>query len=185
MANKTEFLNGVYGYSVPGSEVSVNISSGGKKAFENKPLDFEKEEKPAEKKAETSLAELRNRYAEQLREQYDYAAEKMRDERDESLRENWVLQQQEEAGIAEKLAAEGTNGGAAETALSQIRAKYQDGRNDIRKGYYDGLGELSFDFGKQQAEAARNYDEKWLEYLISLAENEDEFEKDKELKLFD
>ncbi|MBQ2861999.1 MAG: hypothetical protein IJE83_04330 [Oscillospiraceae bacterium] len=188
MANKTEYLKGVYGYGVPESGVSVEItSSKNKNAFGNEPSYSTgmEENKPAENRAETALSELRNRYAQQLRQQFDYAADRIKDEKEEALRENWVLMQQEEAGIAERLAAEGTNGGAAETALSGIRAKYQDERNDIRKGFADDLGELSFDFGKKQAEAARSYDEKWLEYLISLAENEDEFEKDLELKIFD
>ena len=132
-------------------------------------------ERNFENQAKTSLAELRNNYAKQLRAQYDYAAEKMKAEKDSALRENWVKQQQEEAGLAEKLAAEGINGGATETTLSGIRARYQDDRNDIRRDFSEDLGDLFVEQNKKLLEGARSYDEKWLDYLLSIAENEDEY----------
>ena len=132
-------------------------------------------ERNMENQAKTSLTELRNNYAKQLRAQYDYAAEKMKAEKDSALRESWVKEQQEEAGLAEKLAAEGINGGATETTLSGIRARYQDDRNDIRKDYSDEMGDLFIKQSEQLLEGARSYDEKWLDYLLSLAENEDEY----------
>ncbi|MBQ2998797.1 MAG: hypothetical protein IJD62_07335, partial [Oscillospiraceae bacterium] len=90
MANKTEYLKGVYGYGVPESGVSVEINSGKhKNTFENEPFyDTEIEKsKPAENRAETALLELRNRYAQQLRQQFDYAADRIKDEKEEALRE--------------------------------------------------------------------------------------------------
>lgn len=140
-------------------------------------------EKPVNK-TETSIAELRNRYAKELRAQYDLAAERLRAEKEDAMRENWVLEQQEEAGLSEKLAKEGINGGATETTLSGIRAKYQGGRNDIEKDYTDGLGKLYFEHAEQQAKNARDFDEKWMDYLISLAEKEYEYDRSKGI-LFD
>ena len=65
----------------------------------------EEESKPTnEENAQTSLEDLRNEYAERMRKQYDYSAEKLREERDEALRENWVLQQQAEAALPEQMA---------------------------------------------------------------------------------
>ena len=128
---------------------------------------------------ETSLTELRNRYARELCAQYDRASEKLKEEKDDALRENWILEQQEKAGLSEKLSKEGINGGATETTLSGIRAKYQGNRNDIRKEYMDDLGELYFEHAGKQAENAKGFDEKWLDYLISIAEKDYEYNRDK------
>ncbi|MBR5310754.1 MAG: hypothetical protein IKU42_06505 [Oscillospiraceae bacterium] len=131
-----------------------------------------------ENKTETSIAELRNNYAKQLRAQYDTASDKLRAEKEDALRENWILEQQEEAGLSEKLAREGINGGAAETTLSGIRSKYQGNRNDIQKGYISDLGELYSEHAEQQAKNAKDYDEKWLDYLISIAEKEYDYNRE-------
>ena len=185
MADRIEFAKGVYGYDVPESGVKVTVKSGEKKGKQPSALPpFGNNTETAETRAETALAELRNNYAKQLRSEYDYSVDKMKKERDEALRENWILQQQEEAGLSEKLAAEGINGGAAETTLSELKSRYQGNRNDIRKGYLEELGDFSSEHQNKLAEAARGYDEKWLEYLITLAENEDEFEKDLVLKKY-
>ena len=184
MADRTEFAKGVYGYDVPESGVKVTVKSGGRKDFQDSNQQSGQKTESAEQKAQTAISELRNRYAKQLRAEFEHSADKMKTERDDALRENWILEQQEEAGLPEKLAAEGINGGAVETTLSGLKSRYQGNRNDIRKGYMEELGDLSVNHQKQQAEAARSYDEKWLEYLISLAENEDEFEKDLFLKTY-
>ena len=47
----------------------------------------------AREEAETSVEELRNRYSEKIRENFDLTAKKLREERDNALRENWILQQ--------------------------------------------------------------------------------------------
>lgn len=135
----------------------------------------------AEKKAEVSIEELRNKYSERTRAQYEQKAKKLRAERDEALRENWVLQQQAEAALPEQLAAAGLNGGAAETTLAALKARYQGNRNDIRSGYMDNLGGISEEFAAQQAETEREYNEKWIDYLLSLAKSEKEFEQKKAL----
>ena len=70
------------------------------------------------------------------------------------------------------MAAAGINGGASETTLANIKAKYQGDRNDIRNGFANELGELSFEHSRQQAENENRYNEKWLEYLLSLAKME-------------
>ncbi len=184
MSDRIEYAKGVYGYDIPGSEVKVRLIQKEKEPAVQKYTAPAQSGVTAESKAETALAELRNSYAEQLRAEYERSAEKMKAERDEALRENWIFEQQEEAGLSEKLAAEGINGGAVETTLSGLKSRYQGNRNDIRNGYMEELGDLSANHEKQQAEAARNYDEKWLEYLISLAENEDEFNKDLILKMY-
>lgn len=125
-----------------------------------------------EKQAETSIADLRNKYSQQLRSQYEYAADKMKAERDEALRENWILEQQAEAALPEQMAARGITGGAAETTLAQLKARYQGNRNDIRGDYMEELGDLSMEQNAQQAEAEKSYNDRWLEYLLSLAEKE-------------
>ena len=128
-------------------ENSRNIFEPG---FLKNPEENRKEEKPkAEEKAETAIAELRNRYAEKVREQYESEAKKLREERDAALRENWILQQQAEANLPEKLAAEGINGGATETEISKIRAEYQGNRNDIREDYSEELSEIGAESRKE------------------------------------
>ena len=136
----------------------------------------------AESKAETAIADLKNRYANQLKTQYEFSAKKLKDERDSALRENWILQQQAEAALPEQMAAAGINGGASETTLANLRARYQGDRNDIQKGFSDDLGELAFEHGRQQAENENSYNEKWLEYLLSLAEMEKRYEYEKNLQ---
>ena len=77
----------------------------------------------------------------------------MRAERDEALRENYILQQQAEAALPEQMAARGINGGAAETTLADLRARYQGNRNDIRGDYMSEMGTLNQEQIMQQAEA--------------------------------
>ncbi|MBQ5897838.1 MAG: hypothetical protein IIW81_05175 [Oscillospiraceae bacterium] len=128
----------------------------------------------SEKKAETALADLKNSYAQRLRDDYDYSANMLRQERDNALRENWILQQQAEAALPEQMAAAGINGGASETTLADLRARYEGNRNDIRGNYMDEVGKLSQQNAAAQAEAQQNYNEKWLEYLLSLARAEEQ-----------
>ena len=125
-----------------------------------------------QQQAETALADLREQYAANLRERYNGEAERMRGERDEALRENWILQQQAEAALPEQLAARGINGGATETSLANLRAQYQGNRNDINAGYAESLGELANRHSEEAAEGDRSYNERWLEYLLALAEME-------------
>ena len=123
----------------------------------------------AEQKAATSLAQLRDDYSRALREQYNYSADRLKEERDAALRENWILQQQAEAALPEQMAAGGINGGANATSLAALKAMYQGNRNDIQSGYMDSLGDLQQQQSAEQAEAQRSYNERWLEYLLSLA----------------
>lgn len=123
----------------------------------------------AEQKAATSLAQLRDDYSRALREQYNYSADRLKEERDAALRENWILQQQAEAALPEQMAAGGINGGANATSLAALKAMYQGNRNDIQSGYMDSLGDLQQQQSVEQAEAQRSYNERWLEYLLSLA----------------
>lgn len=127
--------------------------------------------KTNEERAETALADLKNKYSKNLQEQYDYSAQKLKNERDEALRENWILQQQAEAALPEQMAASGMNGGATETSLAALKARYQGDRNGIRGNYMDNLGELSIQNQSERAAAERNLDERWLEYLLSIAQN--------------
>ena len=135
----------------------------------------------AEKNAETALADLKNQYSERLRSQYDYAADKMKAERDEALRENWVLQQQAEAALPEQMAARGVTGGATETSLANLIAKYQGNRNDIRGNYMNEMGDLAQSHNEKQAEVDRSYNEQWIDYLMYLAKLEEEHKKNMEL----
>lgn len=129
------------------------------------------ETKANEERAETSIAELKNKYSQALRDEYNYSAEKLKDERDEALRENWILQQQAEASLPEQMAAAGINGGASETSLAALKARYQGDRNNIRGNYMDNLGDLSQQIQSERAQADRSLNERWIEYLLSLAEN--------------
>lgn len=136
----------------------------------------------AQAKAETSLADLKNKYSQNLREQYDYSAEKLKNERDEALRENWILQQQAEAALPEQMAAAGINGGASETSLAALRARYQGDRNNIRGNYMNNLGDLTQQNQAERAEAERSYNERWADYLLSLAQMGKQHQYNKELK---
>ena len=129
-------------------------------------------------KAEISIQDLRNRYSERVRENFDLAAEKLRRERDDALRENWILQQRAEAALPEKMAAEGINGGASESTLANLNARYQESRNGIRKDFENDLGELGKETAEKQAENEDKYNRQWLEYLLSLAKKEAEKEYD-------
>lgn len=124
-----------------------------------------------EERAKTAISALKNKYAQNLRNEYDYAAKKLKEERDDALRENWVLQQQAEAALPEQMAASGINGGATETSLAALKARYQGDRNGIRGNYMDNLSELSIQNQSERAAAERNLDERWLEYLLSIAQN--------------
>ena len=124
--------------------------------------------------AETALADLKNSYAQRLRDDYDYSADMLRKERDDAIRENWILQQQAEAALPEKMAAAGINGGASETTLADLRARYEGNRNDIRGNYMEEASKLSQQNAQAQAEAQQGYNEKWLEYLLSLARAEEQ-----------
>ena len=126
--------------------------------------------KTNEERAETALADLKNKYSKNLQEQYGYSAQKLKNERDEALRENWILQQQAEAALPEQMAASGLNGGASETSLAALKARYQGDRNNIRGNYMNNLGDLSQQAQSDRAEAERSYNEQWLQYLLSLAE---------------
>lgn len=128
----------------------------------------------SEKEAETALADLKNSYAQRLRDDYDYSANMLKQERDNALRENWILQQQAEAALPEQMAAAGINGGASETTLADLRARYEGNRNDIRGNYMDEVSKLSQQNAAAQAEAQQNYNEQWLEYLLSLARAEEQ-----------
>lgn len=134
-----------------------------------------------ETRAETSIGELRNKYAQNLQNQYDYSAQKLKNERDAALRENWILQQQAEAALPEQMAAAGINGGASETSLAALRARYQGDRNNIRGNYMDNLGDLSQQTQSERAEAERSYNERWLDYLLNLSRMEQQHKYDKEL----
>lgn len=136
----------------------------------------------SEKEAETALADLKNSYAQRLRDDYDYSANMLRQERDNALRENWILQQQAEAALPEQMAAAGINGGASETTLADLRARYEGNRNDIRGNYMDEVSKLSQQNAAAQAEAQQNYNEQWLEYLLSLAKAEEQQLKEQQGK---
>ena len=137
--------------------------------------------KTNEERAETALADLKNKYSKNLQEQYDYSAQKLKNERDAALRENWILQQQAEAALPEQMAASGLNGGASETSLAALRARYQGDRNNIRGNYMDNLGDLSQQAQSERAEAERSYNERWLDYLLNLSRMEQQHKYDKEL----
>ncbi len=137
----------------------------------------------AQEKAETAIEDLRNKYSQKVREEYESKAQKLRQERDAALRENWILQQKAEAALPEQMAAAGINGGASESTFANLRAQYQGNRNDIRSGYMDNLGELSAESSAQQAEGERAYNEQWLEYLLSLAKMEEEYDRKKDLAI--
>lgn len=141
-----------------------------------KPEGTENAEPTAEGKAETSLEELRNKYSAEIRDSYNYSAEKMKNERDAALRENWILQQQAKAALPEQMAASGINGGASETALADLISRYQGNRNDIQNEYISNLGDLGQSAAEKTAEAERSYNERWLDYLTNLAEAEKEYE---------
>lgn len=129
-----------------------------------------------EQKTETAIDELRNRYMAELRAEYKNAADILRNERDEALRENWILQQQAKAALPEQLSAAGINGGAAETSLANLSADFQKSRNDIREDYFSELNELAGKKSKEKAEMEKSYYEKWLEYLMNIAQMEKKHE---------
>ena len=138
-----------------------------------------------EEKAEIAIEDLRNKYSQKARAEFENKAQKLQKERDDALRENWILQQRAEAALPEQLAASGMNGGATETTLANLLARYQGNRNDIRSGYMDNLGDLAAEHSAQQAEAERTYNKEWIDYLLSLAKMEEEYEQKKALAAFE
>lgn len=120
----------------------------------------------------TALKELKDQYAEELRRGYDYAAEKLKAERDDNLREQYIKNRQEIAALPEELALRGINGGGTETTLANLKALYQNERGKARKTYSDKLGELSEKTQEKKAEGLRSYDSKWLDYLFKKLLNE-------------
>lgn len=133
---------------------------------------------------ETSIDELRSRYMNELMDEYERSIGILRDERDEALRENWILQQQAMAALPEQMAAAGINGGATETSLANLMAEYQGNRNDIQSGYMDNLGKLAKEQSGKKMEAEKDFSQKWIEYLMNLANMEKEHEYDMELARF-
>ena len=131
----------------------------------------------AREEAETSVQELRNRYSAKVKENFETAANRLKAERDDALRENWILQQKAKAALPEQMAAGGINGGASETTFANLNAQYQGNRNDIRKGYAENLEELGEKASEQQAENEDKYNRQWLEYLLSMAALSEKREK--------
>lgn len=162
--------NGPKGWSSPSGGSSGNVASGTAAPTQTN-----------EEKAETSLAKLRAEYAAKIQDSFRSGAEKLKAERDAALRENWILQQQAQAALPEQMAAAGINGGATETSLANLRAMYQGNRNDIQSGYMDNLGELAREQQDKAFEAEKSYNERWMEYLMGLAEAEKQHEYNKEL----
>ncbi len=146
----------------------------GKREDPKNPAAEETEKKVGNEDIEVAISDLRKQYSEKMQEQYEKAAEKLRTERDDALRENWVLQQRAKAALPEQLAAMGINGGALETNLAGIDAQYQKDRGEIRSDYSENLGDLTAQHSAKQGEAEKGYNEKWLEYLMSLAKMEKE-----------
>ena len=160
-------------YTVPENSY-INIG-GSSTAPENPP----EEEPSPEQKTETAIDELRSRYMAELRSEYENSMNLLREERDEALRENWILQQQTKAALPEQLAAEGINGGATETGLANLGAEYQESRNKIQSDYMNELGELAGKQNEKKAELEKNFMDKWIEYLLGIAKAEKEFEMEK------
>jgi hypothetical protein len=180
----TDDTGGTGGNTGAGSNISAGTNTGAVNVSSNKVnLDSlknqigkteQQEIVSAEKRAETNIADLKNAYAQRLRDDYDYSTNMLRQERDNALRENWILQQQAEAALPEQMAAAGINGGASETTLADLRARYEGNRNDIRGNYMDEASKLSQQNAAAQADAQQGYNEKWLEYLLSLAKAEEQ-----------
>ncbi len=125
-----------------------------------------------EDQVKTTLADLKNQYQTNLQGGYDYAANKLKAERDADLREQYIANRQEETALPEKLARYGINGGATETTLADLKARYQNGRNATRQNYLTNLADLGQNYMTQNADAARSYDDRWLDYLLDKAETE-------------
>ena len=158
--------------SASATETKNLASAGFYSALGNSNNNAETKTETAEQRAQTSLAQLKNDYSQALRNQYNYSADKLKAERDAALRENWILQQQAEAALPEQMAASGINGGANATSLAALKAMYQGNRNDIQSGYMDSLGDLQQQQSAEQAEVQKDYNERWLEYLLSLAKKD-------------
>lgn len=171
---KTDFseILSMLGFGNSGNKENIDGTGGG--------ITSGKDSGKAKEEAETAIADLRSKYSGQVRNQYENSVKRLEKERNDALRENWILQQRAEAALPEQMAAAGINGGASETTLANLRAQYQGNRNDIRSGYMENLGELLDEQNKAQAEGADKYDRMWLDYLLSLAKAEQEHEYDLE-----
>lgn len=169
---KTDFseILSMLGFGNSGNKENIDGTGGG--------ITSGKDSGKAKEEAETAIADLRNKYSGQVRNQYENSVKRLEKERNDALRENWILQQRAEAALPEQMAAAGINGGASETTLANLRAQYQGNRNDIRSGYMENLGELLDEQNKAQAEGADKYDRMWLDYLLSLAKAEQQHEYD-------
>ncbi len=120
----------------------------------------------AEAGLSTAISELKDRYTDLLQQNFDISAKRLRNERDEELREQYIKEQQNKAALSEQLAKFGINGGAAETTLAELMARYQNARGAARENYRDGLFELEQNLSEKAADLSQKFDEKWLDYLI-------------------
>lgn len=116
-----------------------------------------------------------------LRSGYDYSTGKLKAERDDALREQYIKGRQAAAALPEQLARYGINGGAVETTLANLMAQYQSGRNDTRKNYLGNLAELANGYQKSAAERATAYDQNLADlrkdYILNKANANDQYDR--------
>ena len=155
-----------YESMVPGVTTKGNIGSLTKQAAFMPGFGSETGFGTAESGLSTAISELKDRYTDSLRQNFDASAQRLRNERDEELREQYIREQQNKAALPEQLAKFGINGGAAETTLAELMARYQNARGAARKNYRDGLLDLEQSLSEKAADLSQKFDEKWLDYLI-------------------
>ena len=89
---------------------------------------------------------------------------------------------QERAQLPERLAKQGVTGGASETTLANLIANYEGQRNDIRENQQNNLSDLGMNYMNSTAQNEQSYGQQWLQHLLSLAEDEENFKRQVLLK---
>ena len=172
------------GSSGSSSGTRVTVSSGGRasSAPVYTPSESGTQAPAADAKAKRTLEDLKNQYNEVLRRNYDYSAGKLKGETDDALRENYIRMRQERAQLPERLAKQGVTGGASETTLANLIANYEGQRNDIRENQQNNLSDLGMNYMNSTAQNEQSYGQQWLQHLLSLAEDEENFKRQVLLK---
>ena len=172
------------GSSGSSSGTRVTVSSGGRvsSAPVYTPSGSTTQAPAADAEAKRTLEDLKNQYNEVLRRNYDYSAGKLKGETDDALRENYIRMRQERAQLPERLAKQGVTGGASETTLANLIANYEGQRNDIRENQQNNLSDLGMNYMNSTAQNEQSYGQQWLQHLLSLAEDEENFKRQVLLK---
>lgn len=177
------YYNPNAGSSSGSSGGSVSVRYGGSGSYSPTVTAQAQTAQPAaDADAKTTLEDLKSRYNDVLRRNYDYSSGKLKGETDDALRESYIRMRQERAQLPEQLARQGTTGGGSETTLANLIANYEGQRNNIRENQQNNLADLGMNYMNSIAQNEQSYGQQWLSHLLNLAEDEENFKRQVLLK---